>query len=206
MVLFINLLGKGLTQEIIGDGGPILWAPAFAWAFCCKRKERHRSHVKKGWRGWGFPRKFQLKITEDDNDEQNNADDDDDDESDDDDDHDDNYLDEEARGVKTKSSPESSLNLPSTVCAICLRPVIVFAWSTLRDTALVSFSVTPHFKTLLCFLYKSLPTMKHFSPIRWFSFFQLSLSCVEINWSIDTLVKSIDWVIYWLIAWGGTHQ
>ena len=27
MVLFVNLLGKGLTQEIIGDGGPILWAP-----------------------------------------------------------------------------------------------------------------------------------------------------------------------------------
>ena len=115
----------------------------------------------------GCQGKFQLKITEDDSDEQNNADDDDDDDSDDDDDdHDDIYLDEEATGVKTESSPESSLNLPLTVCAICLRPVIVFAWSTLRDTALVSFSVTPHFKTLLCFLYKSLPTMKHFSPIR----------------------------------------
>ena len=27
-VLFINLLGKGLTQEINGDGGSIWWAPA----------------------------------------------------------------------------------------------------------------------------------------------------------------------------------
>ena len=26
-VLFINLLGKGLTQEINGDGGSIWWAP-----------------------------------------------------------------------------------------------------------------------------------------------------------------------------------
>ena len=26
MVLFINLLGKGLTQEIKGDGGSIKWA------------------------------------------------------------------------------------------------------------------------------------------------------------------------------------
>ena len=28
VVLFINLLGKGLTQEISGDGGSIWWAPA----------------------------------------------------------------------------------------------------------------------------------------------------------------------------------
>ena len=28
-VLFINLLGKGLTQEINGDGGSIWWAPGF---------------------------------------------------------------------------------------------------------------------------------------------------------------------------------
>ena len=27
MVQLINLLGKGLTQEINGDGGSILWAP-----------------------------------------------------------------------------------------------------------------------------------------------------------------------------------
>ena len=33
-VLFINLLGKGLTQEINGDGGSIWWAPdrgRFTW-------------------------------------------------------------------------------------------------------------------------------------------------------------------------------
>ena len=28
MVLFINLLGEGLTQEVNGDGGSIWWAPA----------------------------------------------------------------------------------------------------------------------------------------------------------------------------------
>ena len=28
-VLFINLLGKGLTHEINGDGGSIWWAPAY---------------------------------------------------------------------------------------------------------------------------------------------------------------------------------
>ena len=30
MVLFINLLGKGITQEIIGDRGSIRWAPGAA--------------------------------------------------------------------------------------------------------------------------------------------------------------------------------